>query len=65
MKVRGRKSDFSNGLGPDSWYVDRIGTDLPALMFDTDIRGNTRDMVSLEQIREQFNQVVIKEENHG
>ena len=61
MKVRGRKSDFSNGLGPDSWYVNRIGTDLPALMFDTDIRGNTRDMVSLEQIREQFNKEILND----
>ena len=61
MKVRGRKSDFSNGLGPDSWYVNRIGTDLPALMFDTDIRGNTRDMVSLEQIREQCNKEILND----
>ena len=61
MKVRGRKSDLTNGLGPDIWYVNRIGTDLPVVMFDTDIRGNTRDMVSLEQIREQFNKEILND----
>jgi len=54
--ARGKgKSDFSNGLGPDKFYVERIGTDLPALMFHTDSRGYDRDMVTLERIQEQAN----------
>jgi hypothetical protein len=55
MKVRDKRSDLTNGLGPDSWYAHRVGTDLPVLMFDTDIRGSIRDIDYLKEIREQFN----------
>jgi len=54
------KSDFSNGLGPDKWYLNRIGTDLPSLMFDTDIRGKQRD---LEALREEHATAGQKETN--
>ena len=54
------KSDFSYGLGPDKWYLNRIGTDLPSLMFNTDIRGNERD---LEALREEHSTTVQNNTN--
>jgi len=54
------KSDFSNGLGPDKWYLNRIGTPLPSLMFDTDVRGQQRN---IEDLREQHQTVVQKDTN--
>ena len=58
---RGRgESGFSNGLGPDKWYLNRLGTDLPSLMFDTDISGNERD---LEALREEHAQARQEETN--
>ena len=58
MKVEKKISDLPNGLGPDSFYYKRIGTDLPAMMFPTDLNGNIRNMVSLEEIRERFKEEI-------